>query len=94
MIVDARPSKRYRNGHLRGAESLYWQNALVSEKEPLLKSPEQIRQLFAAAGVTGNKKGRLVLRSRPASFLHLYAGAISGLRHRDVRRLLQRMERC
>ena len=56
VIVDARPSKRYRNGHLRGAESLYWENALVSEKEPLLKSPEQIRQLFTAAGVTGNKK--------------------------------------
>jgi thiosulfate/3-mercaptopyruvate sulfurtransferase len=56
VIIDARPSKRYRNGHLRGAESLYWENALVSEKEPLLKSPEQIRQLFTAAGVTGNKK--------------------------------------
>jgi thiosulfate/3-mercaptopyruvate sulfurtransferase len=56
VIVDARPSKRYRNGHLRGSESLYWENALVSEKEPLLKSPEHIRQLFAAAGVTGKKK--------------------------------------
>jgi thiosulfate/3-mercaptopyruvate sulfurtransferase len=41
---------------LRGAESLYWEDALVSEKEPLLKSPDQIRQLFAATGVTGNKK--------------------------------------
>jgi thiosulfate/3-mercaptopyruvate sulfurtransferase len=56
VIVDARPSKRYRNGHLRGSESFYWENALISEKEPLLKSPEQIRQLFAAAGVTGKKK--------------------------------------
>ena len=56
VIVDARPSKRYRNGHLRGAESLYWENALVSEKEPLLKSPDQLRQLFTAATVTGNKK--------------------------------------
>jgi thiosulfate/3-mercaptopyruvate sulfurtransferase len=56
VIVDARPSKRYRNGHLRGAESLYWENALVSEKEPLLKSPEQLRLLFTAATVTGNKK--------------------------------------
>jgi thiosulfate/3-mercaptopyruvate sulfurtransferase len=56
VIVDARPSKRYRNGHLRGSQSLYWDNALVSEKEPLLKSPEEIRQLFTAAGVTGNKK--------------------------------------
>ena len=56
VIVDSRPSKRYRNGHLRGAESLYWENALVSEKEPLLKSPEHIRQLFTTAGVAGNKK--------------------------------------
>jgi thiosulfate/3-mercaptopyruvate sulfurtransferase len=56
VIVDSRPSKRYRNGHLRGAESLYWENALVSEKEPLLKSPDQLRQLFTAATVTGNKK--------------------------------------
>ena len=55
-IVDARPSKRYRNGHLRGSQSFYWQNALVSDKESLLKSPEQIRQLFTAAGVTGEKK--------------------------------------
>jgi thiosulfate/3-mercaptopyruvate sulfurtransferase len=55
-IVDARPSKRYRNGHLRGSQSFYWQNALVSDKEPLLKSPEQIRQLFTAAGVTDKKK--------------------------------------
>ncbi len=56
VIVDSRPSKRYRSGHLRGAESLYWENALVSEKEPLLKSPDQLRQLFTAATVTGNKK--------------------------------------
>jgi thiosulfate/3-mercaptopyruvate sulfurtransferase len=56
IIIDARPSKRYRNGHLRGSESLYWENALVSEKEPLLKSPDQIRQLFAAAGVTGKTR--------------------------------------
>ena len=56
VIVDARPSKRYRNGHLRGSGSFFWENALVSEKEPLLKSPEQLRELFAAAGVTGKKK--------------------------------------
>ena len=56
VIVDARPSKRYRNGHLGGAQSFYWENALVSEKVPLLKSPEEIRQLFIAAGVTGEKK--------------------------------------
>lgn len=56
VIIDSRPSKRYRSGHLGGAESFYWENALVSEKEPLLKSPQQLRQLFASAGVTGSKK--------------------------------------
>lgn len=56
VIIDARPPKRYRSGHLRGAESFYWENALVSEKEPLLKSPEQIRLLFTKAGVTDDKK--------------------------------------
>jgi thiosulfate/3-mercaptopyruvate sulfurtransferase len=56
VIVDARPSKRYRNGHLRGSGSFYWENALVSEKEPLLKSPEELRALFTSAGVTGKKK--------------------------------------
>jgi len=56
VIVDARPSKRYRNGHLSGSGSFYWENALLGEKETLLKSPEQIRQLFASAGITGNKK--------------------------------------
>ena len=56
VIIDARPSKRYRSGHLSGAESFYWENALVSEKEPLLKSPQQLRQLFASTGVTGSKK--------------------------------------
>lgn len=56
VIVDARPSKRYRNGHLRGAQSLYWENALVSEKDPRLKSPDELRELFTAAGITGKMK--------------------------------------
>jgi len=56
VIVDARPSKRYRSGHLPGAEPMFWETALVSEKEQLLRSPQQLRQLFATAGITGNKK--------------------------------------
>jgi thiosulfate/3-mercaptopyruvate sulfurtransferase len=56
VIVDARPSKRYRQGHLAGAEPLFWETALVSEKEPLLRSPQELRQLFATAGVAGSKK--------------------------------------
>ena len=78
VIVDARPSKRYRNGHLPGAESLYWEDALVSEKEPLLKSPEQLRQMFTAAGVTGKKKAisycEVGLQASYVYFLARYLG--------------------
>ena len=56
VIIDSRPSRRYRAGHLAGAQSFYWQEALVSEKEPLLKSPQQLRHLFTEAGLTANKK--------------------------------------
>jgi thiosulfate/3-mercaptopyruvate sulfurtransferase len=56
VIVDARPSKRYRSGHLPGAKPMFWETALISEKEPLLRSPQELRQLFSTAGVAGNKK--------------------------------------
>lgn len=78
VIVDARPSKRYRNGHLRGSESLYWENALASEKDPLLKSPAELRQLFAAAGVTERKKAvtycEVGLQASYVYFLARYLG--------------------
>jgi thiosulfate/3-mercaptopyruvate sulfurtransferase len=78
VILDARPSKRYRNGHLRAAESLYWENALVSDKDPLLKSPVELRQLFTAVGVTGQKKAvsycEVGLQASYVYFLARYLG--------------------
>jgi thiosulfate/3-mercaptopyruvate sulfurtransferase len=56
VILDARPMKRYRAGHLPGAESMFWETALVSEDNPVLKSPQELRQKFDAAGVTSGKK--------------------------------------
>lgn len=82
-IVDARPSKRYRNGHLRGAESLYWENALISEKDPRLKSPDELRQLFTEAGVTGKKKAitycEVGLQASYVYFLARYLGIDSAM---------------
>jgi thiosulfate/3-mercaptopyruvate sulfurtransferase len=82
-IVDARPSKRYRNGHLRGAESLYWENALISEKDTRLKSPEQLRLLFTEAGVTGKKKAitycEVGLQASYVYFLARYLGIDSAM---------------
>ena len=56
VIIDARPGKRYRAGHLAGAQSMFWENALVSQNEGLLRSPQQLRQQFQAIGVTQGKK--------------------------------------
>ena len=82
-IVDARPSKRYRNGHLRGAESLYWENALISEKDPRLKSPDELRLLFTEAGVTGRKKAitycEVGLQASYVYFLARYLGIDSAM---------------
>jgi thiosulfate/3-mercaptopyruvate sulfurtransferase len=78
VIVDARPAKRYRNGHLRNAQSVYWENALVSDKDPLLKSPAELRQLFTGAGVTGKKKAisycEVGLQASYVYFLARYLG--------------------
>ncbi len=78
VIVDARPSKRYRSGHLAGAESIYWERALVSEKDAILKPPQEIRQLFTSAGVTGDKKAvtycEIGLQASYAYFLARYLG--------------------
>ena len=56
ILIDARPAKRYRAGHLPGAESMYWQTAIISEDNPVLRSPQELKQKFDEAGVTKDKK--------------------------------------
>ncbi len=55
-IVDSRPFKRYRSGHLAGAAPLFWELGLVSAETPVLKSPDELRKLLAERGVTAGKK--------------------------------------
>ena len=56
VIIDARPAKRYRAGHLPGAESMFWETALVGHDDGLLRSPQDLRRQFEVAGVTDGKK--------------------------------------
>lgn len=56
VIIDARPGKRYRAGHLPGAESMFWETALVSHDDALLRSPQDLRKQFEAAGVIQGKR--------------------------------------
>ena len=59
-LVDARPPEEYsgavagegvtRPGHIPGAASLFWKQALVSDSAPRLRDTSALRELFAAAG--------------------------------------------
>ena len=60
-IIDARPPKQYagdeagegiaRPGHIPGAASVFWLQNLVSAKEPVFKSPAELRAIYRDAGV-------------------------------------------
>jgi thiosulfate/3-mercaptopyruvate sulfurtransferase len=57
QVVDARPDRRYKAGHLAGASNVYWQDTLVNaDNNPVFKSPEQLRAIYAAKGVIPGKK--------------------------------------
>jgi thiosulfate/3-mercaptopyruvate sulfurtransferase len=56
VIIDARPIKRYHNAHLPGAEPMFWEKALISQDDQVLKSPKQLRAEFEAVGATPGKK--------------------------------------
>ena len=59
-LIDARPAEEYRGvipgegiergGHIPGAASLFWKQALVSDSLPRLHDVETLRKLFVAAG--------------------------------------------
>ena len=56
QIVDSRPSKRYRDGHVPGAVNVYWKDTVVSEKSPVLLPPEKLQQIYAERGLAPGKK--------------------------------------
>jgi thiosulfate/3-mercaptopyruvate sulfurtransferase len=59
-LIDARPPEQFsgaqtaagvtRPGHIPGARNVFWRNTLVSETNPVLRSPEVLRALFRLAG--------------------------------------------
>ena len=66
-LIDARPNDEYTGakadaslaklGHIPGAVSLFWMDKnLVSKENPVLKTPNELRQIYEAAGVTKDKK--------------------------------------
>ena len=55
-IVDSRPLRRYRGGHLAGAAPMFWETALISQEKPLLRTPQELRKMLAERGITPGKK--------------------------------------
>ena len=58
LIVDSRPLRRYRAGHLPGARPMFWEMNLADSAAlaQMLKSPEELRKMYAAAGAAPGKK--------------------------------------
>lgn len=56
VLLDARPKGRYEAGHLPGAVDLFWQETLVSRNDLSLKSPDELRKMYAAIGAVPGKK--------------------------------------
>jgi thiosulfate/3-mercaptopyruvate sulfurtransferase len=57
VLVDSRPPKRYRDGHLPGATNVYWKETIVDEdKSPVFLPPDQLRALFKSRGITDGEK--------------------------------------
>lgn len=65
-LVDARPAKEYdgdtpvdilpRAGHIPGAKDLYWQELIENKDDPQLKPAPEMRQRFAQAGASLDRK--------------------------------------
>ena len=56
VLLDARPKKRYEAGHLPGAIPMFWENNLVSRSNPVLRNPDELRNMYVAAGASAGKK--------------------------------------
>jgi thiosulfate/3-mercaptopyruvate sulfurtransferase len=57
VLVDTRPQKRYTDGHIAGAQHIYWQETLVDAKnKPVFLPPDKLKELFAARGAAPGEK--------------------------------------
>jgi len=57
LLVDARPDKRYTDGHISGAVHVYWQETLVDAKDnPVFLPPDKLQALFASRGIQPGQK--------------------------------------
>jgi thiosulfate/3-mercaptopyruvate sulfurtransferase len=56
VLLDSRPEKRYTDGHIAGAQHIFWEETVVDPEKPVFKSPDELRKLFAAKGISPGTK--------------------------------------
>ena len=55
-LLDVRTDDEWKHGHLPGATLVYWQDLFADRQTLKFKPLEDIRALFARAGVSANKE--------------------------------------
>lgn len=58
LLIDSRPLRRYRAGHLPGAKPMFWEMNLSNPEglAQMLKKPDELRQMYEAAGASPGRK--------------------------------------
>ena len=58
LLIDSRPLRRYRAGHLPGAKPMFWEMNLSNADAlaQMLKKPEELRKMYEAAGAAPGDK--------------------------------------
>lgn len=56
LLVDSRPLKRYKDGHLAGADHIFWEETVQNSKKPVFLQPEELQKLFASRGLAPGTK--------------------------------------
>ena len=56
VLIDSRNIERYRDGHLPGAVSFFWEKNLAGPEAMVLRSPDELRKMYVALGAAPGKK--------------------------------------
>ena len=56
LLVDSRPLKRYKDGHLPAADHIFWEETVENSKNPVFLPPEELQKLFASRGLAPGTK--------------------------------------
>ncbi len=56
QVLDSRPERRYKAGHLSGANHVYWQETLVDEEHPVFQPVAKLEALLATRGLLPGRK--------------------------------------